>query len=247
MSNRVAVHRVALDLTHVQYIGDSTTSLILALLTLSPILINPAYAVLAVQTRELFFIEMWVGQMLCEVFNWFIKHAIQEERPHRELGDGFGFPSSHSQWMGYFSAFLLCHLTFRHRFIPTGWWLVDVLWRMLVYAGLMSWALAVACSRYYLSYHTLRQVTWGLSIGATFGTCYYTVVEVLPFVWPASVLGRARTAALANPVSTWLRIRDGWAVWADGGREAEWLRWRMKWEKSGPAGTQRASLSAKKD
>lgn len=76
--------------------------------------------------------------------------------PTGELGDGFGFPSSHSQWMGYFSAFLLCHLTFRHRFIPTGWWLVDVLWRMLVYAGLMSWALAVACSRSVIEYSSSR-------------------------------------------------------------------------------------------
>ncbi|KAI0718317.1 PAP2-domain-containing protein [Fomitopsis betulina] len=247
MPDMVAVHRVALDLTHVQYPEDSTKSLALALLTLSPILINPAYAVLAVQTRELFFIEMWAGQMLCEAFNWVIKHAIQEERPHSELGDGFGFPSSHSQWMGYFSAFLLCHLTFRHRFMPTGWWIVDVLWRMSVYLGLVSWALAVAFSRYYLLYHTPRQVIWGLSIGVTFGTCYYTVVEIIPFVWPTSALGRARTTALANPISTWFRVRDGWAVWADGGREAEWTRWRMQWEKSGPAGTQWASGLAKRE
>lgn len=31
--------------------------------------------------------------------------------------------------------------------MPTGWWIVDVLWRMSVYLGLVSWALAVAFSR----------------------------------------------------------------------------------------------------
>lgn len=45
---------------------------------------QPAYAVLVVQTRELFFLEMWAGQMLCEAFNWGLKHIIKEERPNCE-------------------------------------------------------------------------------------------------------------------------------------------------------------------
>jgi len=170
--------------------------------------------------------------MLCEAFNWVIKHLIQEDRPNSELGEGFGFPSSHSQWMGYFSTFLICHLTFRHRFIPTGWRVVDIFWRGLVYIGLVAWAVAVAYSRYHLSYHTPRQVIWGLFVGILFGTWYYTVVEILPVVWPTSHFGRARRAALRNPVSTWFRIRDGWAVWSDGGKEVEWLHWRTEWERS---------------
>ena len=85
--------------------------------------------------------------------------------------------------------------------------------------------------RYYLSYHTPRQVIWGFVIGVIFGAGYYTAIEILPSMWPASVLGRARTAALANPVSTWLMIRDSWAVWEDGGREAEWVQWRRQWVK----------------
>lgn len=43
---------------------------------------QPAYAVLSVQTREIFFIEMWAGQMLCEAFNWVLKHTIKQERPN---------------------------------------------------------------------------------------------------------------------------------------------------------------------
>ncbi|KAH9832618.1 PAP2-domain-containing protein [Rhodofomes roseus] len=232
MSEPILERRIALDLTYVLYPESSQTSLVLALLTLSPILINPAYAVLSVQTRELFFIEMWAGQMLCEALNWVIKHAIQEDRPTRELGDGFGFPSSHSQWMGYFSTFLIWHLTYRHRFASSGWRFLDLSWRIAVYMGLVGWALAVTYSRYYLSYHTPRQVIWGLSIGVLFGTWYYAVVEVLPTMWPRSSLGRARAAVLENPVSTWFRIRDGWAVWSDGGKEIEWLRWRAEWSRS---------------
>ncbi|KAH9930348.1 uncharacterized protein B0H18DRAFT_994557, partial [Fomitopsis serialis] len=152
----------------------------------------PAYAVLSVQTRELLFIEMWIGQMLCEAFNWVIKHY----RGDRELGEGFGFPSSHSQWMGYFATFLICHLTFATNSYPQA--------GVACPCGLVAWAIAVA-------YH-----------GILFGMWYYTVVEILPAVWPTSLYGRARIAALGNPVSTWFRIRDGWA----------WLRWRAEWERS---------------
>ena len=35
---------------------------------------------------------------------------------------------------------------------------------------------------------------------------------------------------LDHPIIAWLRIRDGWAIWPDGGREDEWRRWRDQWE-----------------
>lgn len=42
---------------------------------------QPAYAALAVQTREFVVIVMWAGQWACEGFNWVLKHAIKQERP----------------------------------------------------------------------------------------------------------------------------------------------------------------------
>lgn len=138
---------------------------------------QPAYAALAVQTREFVFIEMWAGQMLNEAFNWVLKHLFQEERPqgeyrillspstdnlcalylHRawnsttlsveDLGSGHGFPSSHSQWMGYFAAFLICHFTFRHRFVSTGWRILDLLRILILYSGILAVSMAVAYSR----------------------------------------------------------------------------------------------------
>ncbi|KAJ3527756.1 hypothetical protein NM688_g8086 [Phlebia brevispora] len=187
---------------------------------------QPAYAALTVQTRELVFIEMWAGQMLCEAFNYVLKHAVKQERPHGELGSGHGFPSSHSQWMGYFAAFLFCHFTFRHRFISTGSRIFDSLRLVVLYTAIGAWSTAVAYSRYYLTYHTVPQVVWGFSIGLLFGTVYYIVVELIPLHRPRSLLGRLRRWALTNPVSTWCRVRDGWAVYPDGGTEAHWQEWR---------------------
>jgi len=40
-----------------------------------------------------------------------------------------------------------------------------------------------------------------------------------------------KKAILNNPVSIFLQIRDGWSIWADGGRSEEWQRWRHEWEK----------------
>ncbi|KAI8985573.1 PAP2-domain-containing protein [Trametes punicea] len=223
--------RAALDLTYVLYNESSPLAHVLALLTLTPILLNPAYAALSIWTRELLFFEMWAGQMLCECFNYVLKHVIQEERPNKDLGDGYGFPSSHSQWMGYFASFLLLHFSLRHRFVSTGYRVLDFARDVLLYTSIIVLAGAVAFSRYYLSYHNANQVLWGFFIGVAFGSTYYVLVEYTPSRWPDSLPGRLRTALLANPFSTWFRLRDGWSVWADSGTEAQWLRWREEWDR----------------
>ncbi|OCH91518.1 PAP2-domain-containing protein [Obba rivulosa] len=236
MSSATEAAHVALDLTYVLYDEASHLAHALALLTLSPILLclmsrKPAYLALALYTRELLFFELGAGQLLCEAFNYFLKHIIKEERPNLDLGEGYGFPSSHSQWMGYFAAFMTCHFIFRHRFPTTGIRVLDVAWKATVHSAIALWAAAVATSRYYLSYHTIPQVLWGLAIGIAFGATYYSVVELIPVWWPSSLLGQARILLLSNPVSTWFRLRDGWAVWHDGGIETQWLRWREEWDR----------------
>ncbi|KAG2137621.1 uncharacterized protein EDB93DRAFT_1091072 [Suillus bovinus] len=229
----IAAQRVSLDLTHVLYDPSSDTSLVLALLTLSPILLMPAYAVLAVYTRELTIINMWAGQFLSEGLNLVLKRIIKEERPaDSQLHlNGYGFPSSHSQYMGYFSAFLICHVYFRHRFASTGFTVLDQLCRIVVYLGLVTWCAIVAYSRLILLYHTPHQVKWGLGIGIAMGILHYACTELLPAKFPDSMFGRFRSAIVDHPISVWLQLRDGWGVWPDGGREAEWKQWRTEWLK----------------
>ncbi|KAF8809502.1 PAP2-domain-containing protein [Phlegmacium glaucopus] len=220
----------SLDLTHILYDDSSLFSLGLALITLSPILLMASYAALAVQTREFLVITMWTGQFLNELLNWVIKRAIKEDRPIQSIGNGYGFPSSHSQYMGYFTSFLMCHLYFRHRFSSTGYPVIDFIWRIVVYVGLLAWAGLVAYSRYYLGYHNVHQILWGLIFGVGLGIPLYLLAEVIPDRYPTSALGRAKIMLLDHPIIVWLQIRDGWAVWADGGREGEWKIWRTKWE-----------------
>ncbi|GAW00497.1 PAP2-domain-containing protein [Lentinula edodes] len=153
---------------------------------------------------------MWAGQFANEGFNWILKRLYKEDRPDGSLGNGYGFPSSHSQYMGYFSTFLICHLYFRHRFASTGSLFLDQAWRILVYIAVSAWGLLVAYSRYHLQYHTSYQILWGYGIGV--------------------VSGAFKMFLVSNPVSTWLQIRDGWAIWSDGGREGDWKRWKAEWD-----------------
>ena len=84
--------------------------------------------------------------------------------------------------------------------------------------------------RFNLLYHTPRQVVWGLGIGVGLGVVHYVLTELLPHTRPHSVFGRARTAILAHPVVIWMQIRDGWLIWADGGRESEWKCWKAAYD-----------------
>lgn len=81
-----------------------------------------------------------------------------------------------------------------------------------------------------LLYHTPHQVIWGLGIGISHAVVHYVLTELLPHTRPHSVFGRARAAILAHPVVVWMQIRDGWSIWADGGREAEWKRWKAAYD-----------------
>ena len=119
------------------------------------------------------------------------------------------------------------------RFDRMGWW------SGLLQVGLLSSAnidpaeeadrpcyLAIRAPRYALGYHSAPQVLWGVGIGIIFGTVVYTLAELVPTRRPKSFLGAIRTWILTNEVSTWFRLRDGWLIWDDAGREVEWQTWR---------------------
>jgi len=109
---------------------------------------------------------MWIGQLGCEAFNWILKKAIKQERPTSTLfpvpytalidlpspalhgvGGGYGFPSSHAQFMGFFASFMLLHLYFRHRFVSCGIPLLDFIWSAFVRLAVVALALIVCYSR----------------------------------------------------------------------------------------------------
>lgn len=82
----------------------------LALATLAPPFLLVAYVSTLLVRRELTILVGLIGQLGCEGVNLALKRTFKQGRPTDFLGTGYGMPSSHSQFAGYFAVFWLCHL-----------------------------------------------------------------------------------------------------------------------------------------
>ena len=120
-------------------------------------------------------------------------------------GKGYGMPSSHAQFVAFFSVTLSLFLLFRHVPHPTE------THTPFTFAGRLV-------SRIYLSYHTQKQVLVGCACGAVFA-----------IVWFGWTTYLRRAGWIEWALSTWIarafRVRDlvvqedlvdsGWARWEE--------------------------------
>lgn len=132
-------------------------------------------------------------------------------------GQGYGMPSSHAQFVTFFSLYLSFFLLLRHKpgtRTPTSLPERQALSIMAcVCAGL------VATSRVYLNYHTPKQVLVGCTAGAVIAVAWFLVTTILRrYGWI--------DWALDTPVARFLRMRD-LAVTEDLA-DAGWDRWESK-------------------
>jgi dolichyldiphosphatase len=86
------------------------------------------------------------------------------------LGDGYGMPSSHSQFIWYFAVYGSLYM---YRYI----YLDHTVWKVLTSIAMFSLAILVAVSRIYLGYHTLNQVLIGSMVGTGYGALWYGVTR----------------------------------------------------------------------
>ncbi|KAF2755538.1 PAP2-domain-containing protein [Pseudovirgaria hyperparasitica] len=209
----------SLSLTHVSYNPADWYSYMCAWLALTPQALCVAYAILIWSTREVEVISMFIGQMACEGLNWGLKRWIKEERPQQMNGKGYGMPSSHAQFVAFFSVSLSLFLMARHTPHPTRTHTPTSLFErgMLSLTSIMC-ALAVAYSRVYLNYHTEKQVLVGCGAGTAFALVWFAMTS---FVRSEGYIWRM----LNHPAAEALRIRDlvieedlpdsGWARWVE--------------------------------
>jgi dolichyldiphosphatase len=179
------------------------------------------YATLIWSTREIEILLMFGGQMACEALNFALKRILKEERPKQMHGKGYGMPSSHAQFVAFFSLSLTLFLLFRHvpkkptpshtplslvaRFLLSGLALAN--------AGLVSW------SRIYLSYHTPKQVLVGTLAGATTALLWFLVTTVVRQIGLLSW-------AMDLPITRLFRMRD--LVVEEDLCQAGWEKWESK-------------------
>ena len=151
------------------------------------------------------------------------------------LGKGYGMPSSHAQFVAYFSTFLTLFLLFRHdphnHPHASNTHLPIPLWQRLGLGALsLVSAAAVAQSRIYLNYHTPRQVYIGVALGVSCAVGWFVVTSAARRY---GVLDRI----LELPPVKWLRFRD--LVVNESLEDAGWYRWELAKQK-------RAELLGKK-
>ncbi|PTB62878.1 PAP2-domain-containing protein [Trichoderma citrinoviride] len=229
----------SLSVTHVYYDPNDYLSLLCAYLALLPQALCVVYATLIFSTREAEICLAFAGQLACEALNFLLKRIIKEERPRRIHGKGYGMPSSHAQFVAFWSISLALFLLVRHKprqqsrsnpsssSLPRNnvwegsrpWSLAERL--AVSFAGLLV-AAATAWSRIYLNYHTTTQVAAGVAAGVVFALVWYVATEML-----------RRTGWLAwgleLPPAKMLRIRD--LVVEEDMCQAGWERWEEKKKK----------------
>jgi dolichyldiphosphatase len=233
----------SLSLTHVHYDPTDPSSHFCAYLALVPQALVITYVALIWATREVEICLMFAGQLGCEALNWVLKRCIQQARPSRELipsgilgpgtgvlmqwtemhGKGYGMPSSHAQFVAYFSTFLTLFLLLRHSphhphasstHIPTPYWQrLGLASLSIICAG------AVAQSRIYLNYHTPQQVYAGVAAGVLCGVGWFVATSIARQYGLVEML-------LELPVARWVRLRD--LVVDEDLVDAGWERWETR-------------------
>lgn len=228
----------SLSLTHVHYDPTDPISYLCAWLALVPQGLCVVYATLIWSTREVEILLMFAGQMGCEAVNFALKRLIKEERPKQMYGKGYGMPSSHAQFVTYFSLTLTLFLLFRHTPPKQSTLLHTPLtlpMRIMLSVLSLCSASAVAWSRIYLNYHTEKQVLVGCAAGAVSAVLWFTATTILR---KAGLL----EWILGTAVSRLFRMRD--LVVEEDLCQAGWEKWERK--KPAVQNSNKGSSSSKK-
>ncbi|KAG0279708.1 hypothetical protein BGZ95_000437 [Linnemannia exigua] len=172
MASKIPPHHTltSLSITHVQFAQDDILSKLFAFVTLSPLAIMCAYVAIVITSRDLKPAVMLVGQVANEAVNLVLKRLVKQARPTEYLGDGYGMPSSHSQFMAYFATYVI-FLMYRRTaisepYIPP-----------IVSGLVVLWSALVVYSRVHLYYHTWQQVVAGTICGFLFAVIYYHIAN----------------------------------------------------------------------
>lgn len=139
------------------------------------------YVTLIWSTREVEILLMFAGQMACEGLNFVLKRILKQERPKQMHGKGYGMPSSHAQFVAFFSLSLTMFLLFRH--VPKkpspSHTPLSLVARIALSALALLNAGLVAWSRIYLNYHTSHQVLVGCGAGAASAISWFLITTAV--------------------------------------------------------------------
>lgn len=200
----------------VLYDSESYSAYVMACISMIPQAVFVAYAVLAFWTRETRIAMMAAGQVACELLNFVLKRMIKGDRPPQLYGHGYGMPSSHAQFMGYFATYILTELV--HAYQGPGNLLHSRIGAMRVLQVLAVTA-AVLYSRIGLQYHTPIQVLAGVILGIVFAIVWRALCGI---AYTSGLINAALDTRLCEMLcvkdtlsqqSSRDRLRDEWVAW----------------------------------
>lgn len=96
-----------LTLTAVVYEAGDDLGKVLALVSMVPVFLIVSFLTTIYVRRQLHTCAMLLGQLLNEALNMVLKRRLRHPRPSNAPNDEFGMPSSHSQFMGFFAAYVV--------------------------------------------------------------------------------------------------------------------------------------------
>lgn len=167
------------DDTYILYNKDDLLSLAAVFFTLLPFGVLVFYLSWFIVSREIEPVYMAIGQVANDIVNNIVKNYIKQDRPMKIEGfqenglrSGYGMPSAHSQFMAFFSIYLILRIWFK-------WEGLSNLRKVLSTIGLFLLSFCVVYSRVYLHYHNWQQVLVGLLIGFITGSLHYLFISFI--------------------------------------------------------------------
>lgn len=159
--------------------------------------------------------------MACEALNFALKRILKEERPKQMHGKGYGMPSSHAQFVSFFSISLTLFLLFRH--VPKkpthSHTPLNLTSRVLLSGLALANAGLVAWSRTYLNYHTEKQVFVGIGAGVASAVGWFLITTIVRQIGLVSWF-------LDQPITRLFRVRD--LVVEEDLCQSGWEKWELK-------------------
>uniref|UniRef100_A0A8D8RM77 Dolichyldiphosphatase n=1 Tax=Cacopsylla melanoneura TaxID=428564 RepID=A0A8D8RM77_9HEMI len=171
-----------LTLTYVEYPQGDIVGKFLALMSLTPFGVLIGFVTLILFRRDLHTVSFLVGLLLNEVLNMVLKYIIQEPRPLRahidKVSVPYGMPSSHAQFMWFFSMYILCFVVVRLRYNNSSY-KYESYWKVFIVLSSLLLTCIVSYSRVYLLYHTWNQILYGALIGCVFATGWFLITQFI--------------------------------------------------------------------
>lgn len=177
-----AIEWTPLTLTYVEYPKGDFIGKLLALASLSPFVVLIAFVTLIVFRRDLHTITFLLGLIFNEIVNIILKYIIQEPRPlhrnSRNISVPYGMPSSHSQFMWFFTIYVLCFVIIRLRYSNSVYKYASYWKSFAVFSSLILTSI-VSYSRIYLLYHTWNQILFGALIGSILAGIWFVITQFI--------------------------------------------------------------------